>query len=102
MDSGSRERVGCSLRHCSNRWRSSNKSAGIAVCCWGMSQLTLHCIGESRIIAESSRFNTIKQAKVPRIATNSSTKIALFIAAACQVWGTPNKVTEQQWQLVQI
>ena len=47
-------------------------------------------------------FNTIKQAKVPRIATNSSTKISLFIAAACQVWGTPDKITEEQWQLVQI
>ena len=47
-------------------------------------------------------FNTIKQAKVPRIATNSSTKIALFIAAACQVWGTPDKVTEEQWQLIQL
>jgi hypothetical protein len=55
MDSGSRERRGCSLRHCSNRWLSSNKSGGIAVCGWGMSQLTLHCISESRIIAESSR-----------------------------------------------
>ena len=39
---------------------------------------------------------------MPRIATNSSTKISLFIAAACQVWGTPDKVTEEQWQLVQI
>jgi len=47
-------------------------------------------------------FNTIKQAKVPRIATNSSTKIALFMAAATQVWGTPDKVTENQWELIQI
>src|SRR5438128_8862610 len=37
MDSGSRVRAGCSLRHCSNRWLSSNKSSGVAVCCWGMS-----------------------------------------------------------------
>lgn len=47
-------------------------------------------------------FNVIKAAKVPRISTNSSTKIALFIAAAAQVWGTPNKVTEPQWELIQV
>lgn len=47
-------------------------------------------------------FNAIKQAKVPRIGTNSSTKIALFIAAASQVWRTPGNLTEDQWQLVQI
>src|SRR5712675_2322750 len=54
MDSGSRVRGGCSLRHRSNRWLSSNKSGGIATCGWDISQPTLHCIGESRIIAESS------------------------------------------------
>lgn len=47
-------------------------------------------------------FNVIKQAKVPRIATNSSLKIALFIAAAVEVWGTPDKVKEYQWELIQI
>lgn len=47
-------------------------------------------------------FNAIKQAKVPRIGTNSSTKIAFFIAAASVVWGTPDKVTEDEWQLAQI
>lgn len=47
-------------------------------------------------------FNTIKQQKVARIGTNSSTKIALFIAAATQVWGTPDKITEKQWELNQI
>jgi hypothetical protein len=47
-------------------------------------------------------FNTIKQQKVPRIGTNSSTKIALFIAAATQVWKTPEKINEKQWELVQI
>jgi len=47
-------------------------------------------------------FNTIKKAKVPRIATNSSTTISLFIAAASQVWVTPDKVTEEQWELIQI
>jgi hypothetical protein len=47
-------------------------------------------------------FNVIKEAKVPRISTNSSTKIALFIAAAVQVWGTPDKVTEHQWELIQV
>ncbi len=47
-------------------------------------------------------FNMIKQAKVPRITTNSSTKIALFVAAAAQVWGTPEKIAENQWELIQI
>ncbi len=47
-------------------------------------------------------FNAIKQAKVPRLATNSSTKIALFIAAAAQLWRTPDKVNETQWELIQI
>jgi hypothetical protein len=47
-------------------------------------------------------FNIIKTAKVPRIATNSSTKIALFIAAASRVWTNPEDVTEKQWQLIQI
>jgi hypothetical protein len=49
-----------------------------------------------------SWFNAIKKAKVPRIGTNSSTKIALFISAASQVWGVPSKVTEDQWQLIQV
>ena len=47
-------------------------------------------------------FNAIKTAKVPRISTNSSTKVALFIAAAIEVWGTPDKVTEPQWELIQV
>src|SRR5437016_1695847 len=57
IDSGNRERADCSLRHCSNRWLSSTKSGGIGVCCWDMSQLTLHGSGESRTIAESSLHN---------------------------------------------
>jgi hypothetical protein len=47
-------------------------------------------------------FNEIKTANVPRIAPNSATKIALFIAAAVEVWKTPNKLTEDQWELVQV
>ena len=47
-------------------------------------------------------FNAIKQANVPSIATNSSTKIALFIAAATEVWHTPERIKEHQWQLIQI
>lgn len=47
-------------------------------------------------------FNAIKTAKVPRISTNSSTKIGLFIAAAAQVWLTPDKVSESQWELIQV
>lgn len=47
-------------------------------------------------------FNELKMAKIPRIATNSATKIALFIASAIEVWGTPDKLTESQWELAQV
>jgi hypothetical protein len=47
-------------------------------------------------------FNTLKMAKVPTIATNSATKVAFFIAAAVSVWGDPKKVTEKQWELIQV
>ncbi|MGH7097785.1 MAG: DUF262 domain-containing protein [Stellaceae bacterium] len=36
-------------------------------------------------------FNHIKMAKVPQIGTNSATKIALFIAAATEMWGDPKR-----------
>jgi hypothetical protein len=41
-------------------------------------------------------------AKVPRIATNSATKIALFIAAGTQVWDSPDALSERQWEAVQL
>jgi hypothetical protein len=47
-------------------------------------------------------FNEIKMAKIPRINPNSATKIALFIASAIEVWGTPDKLTEGQWELAQV
>jgi hypothetical protein len=47
-------------------------------------------------------FNYIEMAKVPQIGTNSATKIALFIAAATEVWKHPNRITEKQWQQIQV
>jgi hypothetical protein len=47
-------------------------------------------------------FNEIKMVKIPRIAANSATKIALFIAAATEVWGTPDELQENQWEAVQV
>jgi hypothetical protein len=47
-------------------------------------------------------FNEIKMAKVPHISPNSATKVALFIAGAIRVWGTPDKVRENQWEAVQV
>ncbi|HEY8096696.1 MAG TPA: DUF262 domain-containing protein [Methylobacter sp.] len=47
-------------------------------------------------------FNEIKMVRVPQIAPNSATKIALFIASAIKVWGTPDKLRESQWELVQV
>lgn len=47
-------------------------------------------------------FNVIRAAKVPRVSTNSSTKLALFIAAAAEVWEQPDDISESQWELIQI
>ena len=47
-------------------------------------------------------FNQIKEAKVATISPNSATKIALFIAAAAQVWGTPDRVTDRQWEAIEV
>jgi len=47
-------------------------------------------------------FNEIKMAKIPRISAGSATKIALFIASAIDVWGTPDRLSEGQWELVQV
>ena len=47
-------------------------------------------------------FNEIKMAKIPRIVPNSATKIALFIASAIEVWATPDKLTEAQWELAEV
>lgn len=50
-------------------------------------------------------FNTLKVAKVPGIKVNSSTKIALFIAALSKTWpglDGPGQITESQWEILQI
>lgn len=47
-------------------------------------------------------FNAIKSAKVPRLPVNSSTKIAFFIAFAAEIWQSPDRVTEKQWELTQV
>lgn len=47
-------------------------------------------------------FNEIKTAKIPRISVNSSTKVALFIAAAAEIWRNPDEVSERQWELIQV
>jgi hypothetical protein len=47
-------------------------------------------------------FNALKQAKVPNISPNSSTKIAYFIAAATRVWENPATVTEREWETLQL
>ena len=46
-------------------------------------------------------FNTIKSEKVPRVAVNSATKFAAFIAHASQHWDTVDAVTEEQWEQIQ-
>ncbi len=53
--SGSRDRDGCALRHCSNRCFRCNKSSGIAVFVQDMPHPTTHCEVESRTLAESSQ-----------------------------------------------
>jgi hypothetical protein len=47
-------------------------------------------------------FNVLKQVKVPKLPLNSSTKIAFFIAAASELWRTPNTLSESQWERVQV
>lgn len=47
-------------------------------------------------------FNAIKLSKVPSISTNSATKVALFIAGASQTWRSPNDVSDQQWEMIQV
>ena len=47
-------------------------------------------------------FNEVKMVRVPRIVPNSATKIALFIASAIDVWGTPDQLEENQWEAVQV
>jgi hypothetical protein len=47
-------------------------------------------------------FNKIKMVRLTRITPNSATKIALFIASAIEVWGTPDKLQETQWEAVQV
>jgi hypothetical protein len=45
-----------------------------------------------------SWFNTLKTFKCPRLSVNSSTKVALFIAAAAHVWKSPDEVSDSQWE----
>src|SRR5581483_7017858 len=47
-------------------------------------------------------FNAIKTWKVPKISVNSSTKIALFIAAATFSWKSPDEVSQSQWEDIDI
>jgi hypothetical protein len=47
-------------------------------------------------------FTALKTEKVPKISVNSSTKIAFFIAGASAAWGSPEKVTERQWEKIQV
>jgi hypothetical protein len=47
-------------------------------------------------------FNAIKSSKIPRVPVNSSTKLAFFIAAACNYWKAPADVPESQWELIQV
>ncbi|MBI3723690.1 DUF262 domain-containing protein [bacterium] len=43
-------------------------------------------------------FNVVKIFRVPRISVNSSTRVALFIAAAAMTWKSPDAVTDSQWE----
>jgi hypothetical protein len=47
-------------------------------------------------------FNTIKMFKVPKISVNSSTKVALFIAAAAMTWKRVEDVTDSQWEDIEV
>lgn len=47
-------------------------------------------------------FNAIKMFKVPKISTNSATKIALFIAAAAMTWKNVEEVTDSQWEDIEV
>jgi hypothetical protein len=47
-------------------------------------------------------FHALKTEKVPKIPVNSSTKIAFFIAGAALAWSKPEKVTDPQWQKIQV
>lgn len=49
-----------------------------------------------------SWFNALKMFKVPKISVNSSTKIALFIAAASMTWKSPEEPTESQWEDIEV
>ncbi len=46
-------------------------------------------------------FNAIKGEKVPKIAVNSATKLAAFIAHAAQTWESVDQLTEAQWEQIQ-
>ncbi len=47
-------------------------------------------------------FIALKSAKIPKLPVNSSTKIAFFIAFAAEIWQSPDRVTEKQWEQIQV
>ncbi|MCI5116216.1 MAG: hypothetical protein D3912_15670, partial [Candidatus Electrothrix sp. AX1] len=47
-------------------------------------------------------FHLIKTNKVPTIKAASRIKIALFIAAASDTWGSPDEVTDSQWDNIDV
>ncbi|WP_339133739.1 MAG: hypothetical protein WGN25_13575 [Candidatus Electrothrix sp. GW3-4] len=47
-------------------------------------------------------FHFIKSSKVPLIQAKSRIKIALFIAAASDIWKSPDDVTDSQWNHIEI
>lgn len=46
-------------------------------------------------------FIDIKSHRIPSLPLNSSRKLAFFIAAAAQIFGVPDSLTEPQWELAQ-
>lgn len=47
-------------------------------------------------------FNEIKERYVPGLPVSAARKLALFIAAAIDIFGTPSNVKDEQWELIQI
>lgn len=46
-------------------------------------------------------FNAVKTEKVPRISIQNSTRIAMFLSAAAEVWGSPDNVKPEHWSKIQ-
>ncbi len=47
-------------------------------------------------------FKEIKTSKVPKVPLNSARKVALFIAAAAEKWQTPDELSAEQWDNVDL